>query len=80
MRYRSTILLGTSTSQIALSVVEQGTATLLPFIRHGFGLSAVLTRLFGMIISVGRPAALLPSGQAVGTFGNRRVLLTGGMA
>lgn len=79
MNLRWRILSAALGVQIAISAITQAFPALVPFAKADLGLTRAQAGLFATVLSVGMFAALLPAGWAVDHFGERAVLLVGGV-
>jgi sugar phosphate permease len=66
-------------AQFGSSVVEQGLPTLTGFVKQDLGLSAAAAGLVASSINIGRAAGAFRAGRAADDFGERRVLVVGGI-
>ncbi len=78
--YRWVILSVTTLTQATIALIAQGIGTLAPFLITGLGLSKTQVGFAGGAVNVGMTLTALLAGRAVDTWGEKRVLVTGGLA
>lgn len=75
-----TLLLAAVAAQTGMSVLEQGVPTLAPFLKRDLGLSAAELGAVVSSFAVGRVLGSYAAGRAVDAYGDRQMMLVGGVA
>lgn len=78
--YRWVILSVTTLTQATIALISQGIGTLAPFLITGLGLTKTQVGFAGGAVNVGMTLTALLAGRAVDTWGEKRVLVVGGLA
>jgi|SRR5680860_112703 len=78
--YRWVILSVTTFTQSTIALISQGIGTLAPFLVVGLGLSKTQVGFAGGAVNVGMILTALLAGRAVDTWGEKKVLVVGGLA
>jgi sugar phosphate permease len=78
-RRRWLSLVGVSAAQIGLSYLEQGVPALAPYLKTEFHLSSFGVGLFGTSVNLGRAATTTFASSPVDRFGERRMIIVGGL-
>jgi sugar phosphate permease len=78
-RRRWLSLLGASAAQIGLSYLEQGVPAIVPYLKAEFSLSSFGVGVFGTSVNMGRAASATFASAPVDRFGERRMILAGGL-
>ena len=73
-------LAAATTAQVGISYLEQGVAALVPYIKAEFGLSSAVAGIFGTSMNIGRAISGTLAIRPVGRYGERRMILAGGLA
>ena len=77
--YRWVILIVTTFTQATIAFISQGIGTLAPFLVTGLGLSKTQVGFAGGAVNVGMTLTALLAGRAVDVWGEKRVLVIGGL-
>ncbi|MDI6812611.1 MAG: MFS transporter [Desulfitobacteriaceae bacterium] len=78
--YRWVILFVTTLTQATIALISQGIGTLAPFLITELGLTKTQVGFAGGAVNVGMTLTALLAGRAVDTWGEKRVLVVGGLA
>src|SRR6185436_457018 len=73
-------LTAATTAQVGISYLEQGVSALVPYIKAEFGLSSAVAGIFGTSMNIGRAISVTLAIRPVGRYGERRMILAGGLA
>ena len=73
-------LTAATTAQVGISYLEQGVSALVPYIKAEFGLSSAVAGIFGTSMNIGRAISGTLAIRPVGRYGERRMILAGGLA
>jgi predicted MFS family arabinose efflux permease len=73
-------LAAATTAQVGISYLEQGVSALVPYIKAEFGLSSAVAGIFGTSMNIGRAISGTLAIRPVGRYGERRMILAGGLA
>lgn len=78
--YRWVILVVTTLTQATIAFISQGIGTLAPFLIAGLGLTKTQVGFAGGAVNIGTTLTALLAGRAVDMWGEKRVLVIGGLA